>query len=134
MPNDFSHVFTIMSALGTTSLLALLARHRAGDAAALDELVRRCHDRLEAMARRMLSRFPAVRRAEEADDVLQSALIRLERALREVQLASTRDFFALAAEQIRRELLDLARYHLRRGGAAGALPLGRSGDSSDAGI
>jgi RNA polymerase sigma-70 factor (ECF subfamily) len=52
-----------------------------------------------------------VRRWEETDDVLQNALLRLHRALREVALPSARDFFRLAALQIRRELLDLARHH-----------------------
>ncbi len=57
----------------------------------------------------MLHRFPDVRRWVETDDVLQSAVIRLLRALQEVRPGSVRDFFGLAAEQMRRELLDLAR-------------------------
>jgi RNA polymerase sigma factor (sigma-70 family) len=47
----------------------------------------------------------------ETDDVLQNALVRLLRALREVRPESMRHFFALAAEQMRRELLDLARHY-----------------------
>jgi RNA polymerase sigma-70 factor (ECF subfamily) len=57
----------------------------------------------------MLRRFPAVSRWEESGDLLQNAVLRLLRALREVEPASVRDFFGLAAEQMRRELLDLAR-------------------------
>src|SRR2546430_13327611 len=88
-----------------------LGRVRAGDAAARDELLRACWGRLERLARKMLVRFPDVRRVTETGDVLQSALIRLLRALEKLDVPSTRDFFGLAAEQMRRELLDLARRH-----------------------
>jgi hypothetical protein len=59
----------------------------------------------------MLHRYPNVARWTDTDDVLQNALIRLLRALETVQPDSTRAFFGLAAEQIRRELLDLARHY-----------------------
>src|SRR5262249_4690219 len=45
------------------------------------------------------------------DDVLQNALLRLLRALEQVRPASVREFFGLSAEQVRRELLDLARHY-----------------------
>jgi RNA polymerase sigma-70 factor (ECF subfamily) len=99
--------------LHTTQLRAWLERMRGGDAGAREELLRRVHQRLHQMASRMLRRFPGVRRWEETDDVLQSALVRLTRALEAVGPASTRDFFGLSAEQIRRELLDLARRYGR---------------------
>jgi RNA polymerase sigma-70 factor (ECF subfamily) len=57
----------------------------------------------------MLGDFQRVRRWAETDDVLQSALVRLVGALRDVKPATPRDFLALAALQIRRELIDLAR-------------------------
>jgi RNA polymerase sigma factor (sigma-70 family) len=100
--------------LSTTSLLDLVARFQGGDAAALDELVRRIGGRLERLAHKMLRGFPVVRGQEQTGDVLQNALVRLSRSLRAVCPASTADFFRLAAEQLRRELLDLARYHRRR--------------------
>jgi RNA polymerase sigma factor (sigma-70 family) len=115
--------------LHTTSLLEMLARYRDGDTAALDELLRRIGERLERLARKMLRSYPVVRAREETDDVLQNALIRLARALREVQPPSTAAFFGLAAEQIRRELLDLARYHRRR--APVNQPLPQSGGPLD---
>jgi RNA polymerase sigma-70 factor (ECF subfamily) len=59
----------------------------------------------------MLKGHPAVRRWVESGDVLQGALMRLLRALNDVQPGSVRDFFALAAQQIRRELIDLARHY-----------------------
>jgi RNA polymerase sigma-70 factor (ECF subfamily) len=59
----------------------------------------------------MLKGHPAVRRWTQTDDVLQGALLRLLRAVQAVQPSTARDFFALAALQIRRELLDLARHY-----------------------
>jgi RNA polymerase sigma-70 factor (ECF subfamily) len=100
--------------LSTTSLLDLLDRFQQGEAAALDELICRCGDRLERLARKMVRTFPLVRRKEETSDVLQNALLRLTRSLRAVRPPSTADFFRLAATQIRRELLDLAAFHKRR--------------------
>src|SRR5262249_26112087 len=113
--------------LRTTSLLEMLTRYRDGDTAALDELLRRLGARLGRLAGRMLRGFPVVRQREQTDDVLQSALLRLTRALRAVRLSSTADFFGLAAEQIRRALLDLARYHRRRCGVNQPLPGGPAG-------
>jgi RNA polymerase sigma-70 factor (ECF subfamily) len=95
-----------------------LERLRAGDAAAQNELVLRAGDRLERLARRMLRRFPDVARREQTGDVLQNSIMRLLRALRTVEPATTRDFFNLAAAQIRRELLDLAKRRLRPDRAA----------------
>jgi RNA polymerase sigma-70 factor (ECF subfamily) len=83
---------------------------RSGDAAAQDELLRRIGDRLERLARKMIKGFPQVRRWTETLDVVQNATLRLLRALEQVRPDSTRAFFGLAAEQIRRELLDLARH------------------------
>jgi RNA polymerase sigma-70 factor (ECF subfamily) len=60
----------------------------------------------------MLRRRPHVRRWEETDDLLQAALVRLHRSLAEVRPESVRHFDNLAAAQVRRELIDLARsYH-----------------------
>jgi RNA polymerase sigma-70 factor (ECF subfamily) len=57
----------------------------------------------------MLRRHPHLRRWEETDDLLQAALLRLHRSLAEVRPESVRHFDNLAAVQIRRELIDLAR-------------------------
>jgi RNA polymerase sigma-70 factor (ECF subfamily) len=84
---------------------------RAGDSAARDELLRHVSGRLQRLTRQMLRGHPAVRRWVESGDVLQGALMRLLRALKDVQPSSARDFFALAAQQIRRELIDLARHY-----------------------
>ena len=86
-----------------------IARVQAGDAAAREELLDRSRDRLTRLARKMLRDFPGVRRWEETDDVFQNAALRLCRALESVQPPTAAAFFRLAAAQIRRELLDLAR-------------------------
>jgi RNA polymerase sigma-70 factor (ECF subfamily) len=86
-------------------------RLKTGDATARDDLVRRAAGRLERLAHMMLQKFPQVRRWEESTDVLQPALLKLLRALDHVQPATTREFVGLAAEQLRRVLIDLARYH-----------------------
>src|SRR5262245_25244340 len=93
----------------TTQLHDWLGRMRAGDRAAGDELLRAVWGRLERLARRMLRGYPNVRRWADTDDVLQSVLLRLLQTLAKIEPASTREFFNLAAEHIRRELLDLAR-------------------------
>jgi RNA polymerase sigma factor (sigma-70 family) len=89
---------------------ALLARVRAGDAGARDELVRACQGRLEHLARRMLRRHPPVRRWADTGDVFQNATVRLLRALESTPAADTRALLNLAAAVTRRELLDLARH------------------------
>ena len=74
-----------------------------------ERIIEHTCDRLRIKASRMLGRFPKVRRWAETDDVLQNSLIRLHRALAEVKPTSARQFYGLAAMQIRRELIDLAR-------------------------
>jgi len=95
--------------LHTTMMHAWVDRIRSGDRSAQDELIRSVCGRLEALARKMLRDFSGVKRYEGTEDVLQGALMRLMRALPEVRPDSMREFYALAATQIRRELLDLAR-------------------------
>jgi RNA polymerase sigma-70 factor (ECF subfamily) len=95
----------------TAQLHGWLQRLEAGDLAAREELLRGFGDRLEELAHKMLGRIPRVRRWVDTGDVLQNALLRLLRALEEVRPDSTREFFALAAALIRRELLDLVRYY-----------------------
>jgi RNA polymerase sigma factor (sigma-70 family) len=94
-----------------TPIQDCLNRIRAGDAAARAHLIRVSGERLLLMTRKMLSRYPGVRRWEQSDDVLQNVLLRLHRALEKVPLDATRDFLAIAAENIRRELIDLFRHY-----------------------
>jgi RNA polymerase sigma-70 factor (ECF subfamily) len=102
----------------TNELKTYLARASAGDATALNELIRLASKRLELLTHRMLRDYPRVQRWAQTDDVLQNALIRLCRALEQVHPSSPRDFYALATAQIRRELIDLARHFSGRENAA----------------
>jgi RNA polymerase sigma-70 factor (ECF subfamily) len=103
-----------MADLSTVRLQGWVERLRAGDAAAADELIGHVSERLRRLARHMLhGGYARVRDVQETDDVLQSALLRLHRALQDpaVRIASVPDFLRLAAVQIRRELIDLTRRH-----------------------
>jgi RNA polymerase sigma factor (sigma-70 family) len=104
----------------TTELHRLIDLIQKGDDEARDELVRSVGNSLERLAHKMLQRYPGVQRWEETGDVLQNALLRLLRAVQEIKPPTMRDFFGLAAEQVRRELLDLARHY------RGAKGLGRN--------
>src|SRR5262245_20688111 len=59
----------------------------------------------------MLKGFPKVHRWEQTDDVLQNAALRLHRTLQQMAVEPSRHFFRLAALNIRRELLDLAKHY-----------------------
>ena len=91
------------------SLTACLERLAAGDLSARGPILELCARRLRVLASRMLDQFPGVRRWDDTDDVFQNAVLRLHRALAEVRPQSPRDVMLLAAAQVRRELLDLAR-------------------------
>ncbi len=86
-----------------------LDRLRQGDAAAHAELIAVAAERLRLLTRRMLRDYPGVHRWEQTDDVMQNAVLRLCRALEAMPLTTPRDFFRVAALQVRRELRDLAR-------------------------
>jgi RNA polymerase sigma factor (sigma-70 family) len=95
----------------STEIQLRLDRLRAGDDTARGELLKIACDRLSRLARKMLRSYPGVSRWEQTDDVLQNAAVRLCRSLDEVKPESVRSFFNLAAVQIRRELIDLARHY-----------------------
>ena len=95
----------------SADLAECLQRLERGDRSARDRIIELCSDRLHALAHRMLSRYPGVRRWEDTDDVFQNAAMRLHRALGDEQLDAPRSIMALAATQLHRELIDLARRH-----------------------
>jgi RNA polymerase sigma-70 factor (ECF subfamily) len=95
--------------MDTLHMQRCVERWQAGDNAGADELVRLLGVRLEHLARKMLRGFPNVREWAETLDVLQGSLVRLLHTLHNLRPDSTRHFFNLAAEHVRRELLDLAR-------------------------
>lgn len=100
-----------MSDHPTVHLQQCLDRLQAGDSSARNELVAYACDRLQRLTRKMLKDYRGVRRWEETGDVFQNAMIRLCRALNEVSPRNLLDFYRLAALQVRRELIDLARHH-----------------------
>ena len=94
----------------TTILGKWLERLETGSPQVREAIIEHTCERLRLMARRMLRRSPKVRRWAETDDVLQNALIRLHRSLAEVTPTDAQQFYGLAATQLRRELIDLARH------------------------
>jgi RNA polymerase sigma factor (sigma-70 family) len=94
-----------------SALSAQLDRLAAGDLTARDEIIALCTERLRTLAHRLLAGYPTVRRWDDTDDVFQNATMRLYRALAQVRVGSPRELMALAATQLHRELLDLARHH-----------------------
>jgi RNA polymerase sigma-70 factor (ECF subfamily) len=95
----------------TTRLQHYLDRLQAGDESARKELLGGVCERLGRLTQTMLRDYRRVKRWEQTDDVLQSALLRLYRALETVTPATLREFYRLAALQVRRELIDLARHY-----------------------
>lgn len=95
-----------------TQLQLLIDKVLAGNEAARSALLDHACDRLLRLTRKMFHARPDLARWEQTDDVFQSAMIRLHRALVDVKPESVRHFFNLAAVQIRRTLLDLAKHHL----------------------
>ncbi|MFO0878383.1 MAG: sigma-70 family RNA polymerase sigma factor [Gemmataceae bacterium] len=100
--------------LQTTHLPELLAQLRQGNRAAAETIFRQCQERLVRMAAAMLRRFPTVAAREQPGDVVQEASLSLLAALHTLDPTDTRAFYNLAAEHVRRRLLDLARKHRPR--------------------
>jgi RNA polymerase sigma-70 factor (ECF subfamily) len=95
----------------TLYLQQCLDRLQAGDEEARKELVNTACERLRRLTRKMLRADGRLRRWEETDDVFQNAMLRLYQALQDISPVSVREFFRLAAVQVRRELIDLARHY-----------------------
>ncbi len=102
MNNSFGH---------TTRLQNWLDRMKSGHPEAKNEIIEHTCERLRKLTRKMLRKYPGVRRWAETDDVLQNAMIRLHKSLAEVTPESPKQFYGLSATQIRRELIDLARHY-----------------------
>lgn len=94
----------------SANLAAALAAFHRGEAGALDRILLACHARMEKLARRMLGAHPEIRRGfGDTCDVAQQAWLRLEKALRDVRPETTLHVMRLAYQQVRREIIDLAR-------------------------
>ena len=89
----------------TADLQHCLDRLRVGDDSVRGRLLEYANDRLARLTRKMLRDNPRVKRWEQTEDVFQNAAMRLYRALADVQPQNVRDFFRLAAVQIRKLFL-----------------------------
>lgn len=87
----------------------------AGESSARAELIEACMNRFRLLASRMLRGYPTVKQFEQSDDILQNAMIRLDRTLQEISISSKEDVYRLGATMIRRELIDLARHYGSKG-------------------
>jgi RNA polymerase sigma factor (TIGR02999 family) len=112
------------ASISRKEITAMLRAWSDGEKHASDELIRAVYDELRRQARRNLRR-------ERRDHTLDTAALINETYLRLVEQRSVRwqdrgHFYALAAELMRRVLVDHARAKLRqkRGGANQAEPLG----------
>jgi RNA polymerase sigma-70 factor (ECF subfamily) len=114
----------------TLHIQACLDRIRGGDEAARGELLSSACGRLRSLARKMLRGYPNVHRWEQTDDVLQNAAIRLHRTLQQLTVQTPLDFFRLAALNIRRELLDMAKHYYGPQGRGAHHATWGPGDSS----
>ena len=94
----------------TTKLHDHLIDFNSGDLNAREAIITHTCERLRMRTRQMLRSFPNVSRWSQTDDVLQNAMVRLHRSLAQVKPESPRQYYGLAATQIRRELIDLARH------------------------
>lgn len=95
----------------TTKLEQRLGYLENGQFDAREAIIEHSCERLRQMASRMLRTSPKVHRWAETDDLLQNALVRLHRSLCEIRPSSAQQYYSLAATQMRRELIDLARKH-----------------------
>ena len=85
-----------------------------GDDSVRAPLLAHIEDRVRRLARRLFRPERGLHGVDDTDDVVQQAMLRLDRALATVRPASVRDLFGLAALQIRRVIRDIARRVRRR--------------------
>ena len=88
-----------------------IGRLKNGDLKAREQLINCTCERLTSLTRKMLKDFGRVKRWEQTDDVTQNSLMRLYRTLADVHPSNAVEFYRLAAMNIRRELLDLAKHY-----------------------
>lgn len=119
-----------MPADSTTQLQSWIDRMNAGDPSARDQLIGHAYERLRRLSHKMLQDYPRLRGWEGTSDVLHEAYPRLCRALQAVPFSSVREFFRLAATQLRRELLDLHRHYFGPEGVGARQVPGSAGDGS----
>lgn len=95
-----------------------LKRLQKGDVDDREAVISWARERIYSIASRMLQGYSVVGRWEQADDIAQNATMRLARALEATVPVDRHGLVGLAATQVRRELLDLARKYRRSTSAA----------------
>ena len=109
-PNPGGALLMCSLSIGTTDLHQWIDRIQQGDHQAENELCDHFHRRLECLSREMLGHFPQVGHQHEASDLLQDVVMkRLLPYLRTNRPSSVAHFFNVAAQQMRWELLTLAK-------------------------
>ncbi|MFN6051090.1 MAG: ECF-type sigma factor, partial [Planctomycetia bacterium] len=95
--------------MGTTTgnIHGWLQKLKLGLPESRNALLEHSQKRLRHMVRRQFWQQQDLRRLEETDDILQKALIRLNKAMETIQPDTVAEFFGLASQQIRWVLLDL---------------------------
>lgn len=112
----------------------LLRAHRAGEAAAMDQLAPIVYDELREIAHRQLSR-ERVGHTLQTTGLVHEAFFKLVE-LDRIHLNDRAHFYALAARLMRQILIDYAkrRRAVKRGGGADPVPLSDATSASDRGV
>jgi RNA polymerase sigma factor (sigma-70 family) len=95
----------------TSDLQYWVSELQGGRSDAAEPTFRKIVAQVERLSANMFAKFPRVGRFVDVDDVVQNSLIRLLAAFRQVRPQSTRHFYAVTNELIRRELLDLVKHY-----------------------
>ena len=95
--------------MGTTTgnIHDWLQKLKSGLPESRNALLEHSQKRLRHMVRRHFWQQQDLRRLEETDDILQKALLRLNKAMETIHPGTVAEFFGLASQQIRWVLLDL---------------------------
>lgn len=100
----------------TTQLQLLIDRLQQGDDLARGQLIGSAYERLRLLARKMLhTDFPRMQNVHATGSILDEAALRLLTALQQIHVHTVQEFFSLAALQMRRVLIDMARRLGREG-------------------
>lgn len=103
--NEFEH---------STRINALLAKLKAKEPKAREELIAHSLDRLQRLSRKMFRKHPNLCTLEETDDITQKLVIRLHKMLDGLVPEDTASYFKLASQNLRWVLQDLARSSIAR--------------------
>lgn len=102
----------------TQAIESWVQRLKNGDDEAQERLLQLAGDRLMHLTRQIKKDFARLARWEETDDVYQQSVLRLYSAMKAVEVQNATHFLRLAAQQIRRQLIDLSRSYYGPQGAA----------------